>query len=100
MKILAENSRTARAIETFKILSSGTRFKIVTLLMKAGRDLCVNEIAEAIGMSHSATSHQLAKLEDKGIVRSFRMGQMICYEIERSAVTGELLTVVDQFIHK
>jgi len=87
-----------KAVDILKILSSRTRFKIISILMKSKKDMCVNEIADAIGMSHSATSHQLSKLEDRGIVRSFRTGKMICYEIQRSSVTGELLTIVDQFI--
>ena len=90
--------KISKAVKVLKVLSSRTRFQIISLLMKAGGNLCVNEIAEAIGMSHSATSHQLSKLEDKGIVHSFRKGQMVCYEIQRSAITGELLTIVDQFI--
>jgi DNA-binding transcriptional ArsR family regulator len=87
-----------RAVDTLKILSSGTRFKIISLLMQADKNLCVNEIAKAINMSHSATSHQLSKLEDKGILTSYRVGQTICYEIKRSKITGELLTIVDRFV--
>jgi ArsR family transcriptional regulator, lead/cadmium/zinc/bismuth-responsive transcriptional repressor len=92
------NKEVTRAVDTLKILSSGTRFKIVSLLMQSPKNLCVNEISKAIGMSHSATSHQLSKLENKGILRSFRNGQTVCYEIKRSRVTGELLTIVDKFI--
>jgi len=95
---MVADQNLTKAVGTLKILSSKTRFKIISLLMQAPKELCVNEISKAIGMSHSATSHQLSKLEDKGIVHSNRVGQMICYEIERSAITGELLTIVDQFI--
>jgi DNA-binding transcriptional ArsR family regulator len=90
--------KVSEAVKVLKVLSSRTRFQIISLLMQADRDLCVNQIADAIGMSHSATSHQLSKLEDNGIVKSFRKGQMVCYEIQRSSITGELLTIVDQFI--
>ena len=92
-----EIDKVTKATNILKTLSSRTRFKIVSLLMKADGDLCVNEIADAIGMSHSATSHQLSKLEDRGIVKSFRMGKTICYEINRTSVTGELLNIVEQF---
>lgn len=86
-----------RAVNILKILASRTRFKIIKLLMQTNRDLCVGEIAKTIGMTQSATSHQLAKLERKGVVKSFRMGKEVCYEIERSAITGELLNIIEQF---
>lgn len=96
--MLTTIDKTTKAIGIMKILSSRTRFKIISILMNADRDLCVNEIADAIGMSHSATSHQLSKLEDRGIVQSFRTGQTVCYEIQRSSITGELISVINQFI--
>jgi DNA-binding transcriptional ArsR family regulator len=95
---MVAEAEVKKAVDILKILSSRTRFKIISLLMQAPKELCVNEISKAIGMSHSATSHQLSKLEDRGIVISNRVGQTICYEIKRSKVTGELLTIVDKFV--
>ena len=64
---------------SIKILSNSNRFAIMSLLFDAKKDLCVNEIAEAIGISQSLTSHHLAYLEARGVVEAHRMGQMICY---------------------
>ncbi len=77
-----DEKRVMHTTELFKLLSDPTRLKILAVLMSAKRELCVNEIAEAVNVSQSATSHQLAKLEARGIVSCFRDGKTICYEIE------------------
>lgn len=69
--------KTARE---FRLLSDPTRLKILKLLFSERRDFCVNEIADHIGATHSATSHQLAKLEAYNIVECYRDGKTICYE--------------------
>jgi ArsR family transcriptional regulator len=42
---------------------------------------CVGEIAEAVGISQSATSHQLRFLKEKGVVGNRRAGQSIFYRL-------------------
>lgn len=76
-----------QAVNTFKILSDPTRLKILLILFHMKKDLCVNEISKAVRISHSATSHQLAKLESRGIVRCFRVGRTMCYKINNSSLT-------------
>lgn len=83
----------------FKILSDPTRFKIVCLLLKNAEGICVNEIADSVSISHSAVSHQLSKLEAKGVVTSFREGQTICYELKKNAFTKNLIHVIRIFKH-
>jgi len=89
---------TARkAVSMLKILSSKTRFQILSLLLNTDDDPCVNEIAHTVGISHSATSHQLARLEDKGVVDSYRSGQTICYHVKESATTKQLRNIINEF---
>ncbi|MCI0612109.1 metalloregulator ArsR/SmtB family transcription factor, partial [bacterium] len=45
------------------------------------RELCVNEIAETVGMKPQAISNQLQKMVDCGIVQSRRNGNNIYYTI-------------------
>ena len=52
-----------RLAETFKALSDPTRIRIVSLLI--GSELCVCDLAAALGMSQSAVSHQLRILRDR-----------------------------------
>lgn len=90
-------SKIESITETMKLLSDPTRVKIITLLFSEERDMCVYEIAERIGSTQSATSHQLSKLENKGIVRCFRMGQKMCYEVTNSQTTTLLRRVLHIF---
>jgi len=55
-----------------KILSNSNRFDLMKLLLNTKRDLCVHELSENVGISQSATFHQLACLEARGVVKSFR----------------------------
>ncbi|PIE98437.1 MAG: transcriptional regulator [Treponema sp.] len=68
----------------FKNFGDSTRLKIVSALM-AG-ELCVAEIAEVLGMSVSAISHQLRVLRHAKIVRSRRDGKMVYYAIDDNHV--------------
>ena len=90
-----KNSRTKaeETAELMKLLSSGPRLQIMSLLMSKKEGLCVYELAKAVGLSHSATSHQLAKLEDRGIVECIRVGQTMCYSLSKSR-SAKVLTCV------
>lgn len=83
-----------RALQSFKLLGSKARFKILCLLRDNRGGVCVKEIAEAIERSHSATSHQLAKLEDAGVVTSRRDGQTRCYTLTASPLTERILAIL------
>ena len=87
----------AKITDAFKILADPTRLQILYLLFHTKKELCVGEIADAVGASHSAVSHQLEKLETRGIVSCTRMGQMMCYEVVDNSLTRKLKNTVDLF---
>lgn len=97
MKTLQKPEKITKAITVLKILSDPTRFRILSMLLDSPEGLCVYEIAEGVGISHSAASHQLAKLEAHGIVESFREGQTVCYELRDSELTDSLKEIMDTF---
>ena len=66
--------------DTFKILSNGTRLRILHALVRKP-DISVGEVAEQLDMNLQAVSNQLQRLVDKGIVRSDRQGNFIHYRI-------------------
>jgi ArsR family transcriptional regulator, lead/cadmium/zinc/bismuth-responsive transcriptional repressor len=66
--------------ETFKILSNGTRLRILHTLVRTP-NTSVSELAEQLEMKPQAISNQLQRLVDKGIVRSYREGNFIRYRI-------------------
>lgn len=71
-----------RLVKTFDALGDETRYRIVQLLI-SGEDICVSELAEAVGISTPGISQQLKVLEMTGLVRKERMGQKICYRLCR-----------------
>jgi DNA-binding transcriptional ArsR family regulator len=92
-----DKKRAARADQAhvvIKILSNANRFAIMKLLLTARRDLCVHELSETIGISQSATSHQLAYLEAHGVITYVRMGKTKCYMPTRSALAKKIAGVI------
>ena len=73
----------------FKVLANDTRLRLLHSLTRAG-ELCVNDLAEAVGMKPQAVSNQLQKLLEMGIVASKREGSNIRYRIVDPCVTSLL----------
>lgn len=63
----------------FKIMGDPTRLRILMELLEGS--LCVMHISERVGMSQSATSHQLAILRKADLVRVTRKGKSVVYSI-------------------
>ena len=73
--------RQAQALEsTFKMLGNATRLRMLHALARAG-ELCVGELADAVGMKAQAVSNQLQRLADRGIVEAERNGLQVRYSI-------------------
>lgn len=89
--------RAHEGARAMKILSNPARFTIVTLLFKAKKHLCVNEIAEMAGLSQSATSQHLSFLAARGVVTGHRMGKTMCYVPTDSPITKALAKVITIF---
>jgi ArsR family transcriptional regulator len=92
------NKNIVKITGTFKLLSSPTRLKILKTLFKSKDEMCVNEIAESVGMSHSAVSHQLAKLEAREIVYCERRGKTMCYQIQKNPTTKSIEKAISLFV--
>ena len=65
--------------DLFKVFSDTTRIKILYSLM-AG-ELCVADIAEAVGATQSAVSHQLRILKQARLVKFQRDGKNVLYSL-------------------
>ncbi|MBI2674231.1 MAG: winged helix-turn-helix transcriptional regulator [Candidatus Yanofskybacteria bacterium] len=80
--------------EVFSLLSDPTRISIFkTLLLE--KEPCVSRISEMTGVSLSAVSHQLKRLELLGIISGCRYGQEICYCLNRdNRLTGQLIKLI------
>ncbi len=65
--------------EFFKMLGNPTRIRILLLLME--QDANVSDLAEQLGMTQSAVSHQLNLLKSNKLVKRRRDGKMIFYAL-------------------
>ena len=65
--------------ELFKAFGDTTRVQILTLL--AEQERCVNDIAQAIGLSQSAVSHQLRFLKQMHLIKYRREGKNLLYSL-------------------
>jgi ArsR family transcriptional regulator, lead/cadmium/zinc/bismuth-responsive transcriptional repressor len=65
---------------TFRMLGDPTRVRILDVL-SAG-ELCVCDIAELVGISESAVSHQLRLLRGMRLVRPRRAGRQVYYSFD------------------
>lgn len=68
----------------FATLGDPTRLRIVAAL--ATRELCVCDLAAAIGQSESAVSHHLRHMRASRLVRSRREGHRVFYALDDSHV--------------
>ncbi len=82
----------------FKLLSDPGRIRIVYSLIEHG-ELRVGEIAEMVGASESATSHQLRQLRMAELVRATRHGREIRYRIADVHVRLLLDVAVEHYLH-
>lgn len=65
--------------EFFKMLGDPTRIHLLFLLME--QDACVSDLANRLGLTQSAVSHQLSLLKANKLVRQRRSGKMIFYTL-------------------
>lgn len=80
--------------ETFRALGDPNRLRLVHALGQA--ELCVCDLAAALGMSQSAVSHSLRVLRQLRLVRSRKEGKTIFYRLDDEHI-GRLLA--DGFEH-
>ncbi|MCL6606384.1 MAG: metalloregulator ArsR/SmtB family transcription factor [Paenibacillus sp.] len=83
----------------FKVLSVGTRVRMINLLKR--RSLCVNALARTLDITPAAISQHLRVLRDADIVIADKQGYFVHYRINKetlaewSKITQDLLRVED-----
>ncbi len=70
--------------EIFRVLGDPTRVRILDALSRA--ELCVGDLAQRLGVTESAVSHQLRLLRNTRIVRCRREGRMMFYALDDTHV--------------
>lgn len=87
---LPEDETLYDLAELFKLFGDSTRIKLLYILSVA--ELCVGDLAQMLGVSQSAVSHQLRVLKQSKLVRGRREGKTVYYTLGDDHVR----TILDQ----
>jgi len=91
-KKLPAEEKLSDLAELFKVFGDVTRIRILHVLMCS--EMCVCDIAQLLGMTQSAISHQLRVLKQADLVKNRREGKTIFY----SLADGHIQTILSQGI--
>ena len=86
------------AAEVLKAIAHPVRLQIVELLQ--AEEMCVGDIAEALGGKQAITSQQLNMMKAKGVLSCRRDGARVYYRIENRNVIKLLRCIYDHCEHK
>ncbi len=73
----------------FKVMGNSTRLRMLHAIVRSG-ELCVSDLAKAVGMKPQAVSNQLQRLVDRRIVASRRNGNNVLYRVLNPCVVALL----------
>lgn len=82
----------------FKVFGDSTRIKILFALSEA--EMCVCDLAGALGMTQSAVSHQLRVLRQSALVKYRRDGKIVYYSLDDDHVVTVLKQGLSHIQHK
>ena len=74
----------------YKVFGDATRIKILCVLLRS--EMCVCDLAEMLGMTQSAISHQLRVLKQMKLVKNRREGKTVYYSLE----DGHIQNIISQ----
>lgn len=93
------DSRThTRLADFFKNLADPTRVRLLDALSHS--ELCVHDIADLLGMSQSAVSHQLRILRQNHLVKFRKDGKHVFYQLDDDHVSTVLNTGLAHIGHE
>lgn len=79
-KEVPDEDTISQLADVFKIFGDNTRIRILWALFD--KELCVYDIADALGMSQSAISHQLRTLKQARLIKARRNGKNSFYSLD------------------
>ncbi|GAB1472370.1 metalloregulator ArsR/SmtB family transcription factor [Chloroflexota bacterium] len=83
--------------ELFSSLSDASRIRIIAQLMDG--EMSVSAIADALGMTESAVSHQLRGLRQMHLVRARKSGRQVFYSLDDDHVSRLFKLGLDHVQH-
>ena len=87
---ILDEDRLKELADFFKVFADTTRLRILSVLFQS--EMCVCDLAEVLGMTQSAISHQLRILKQMKLVKNRREGKTVFY----SLADGHIQTIMNQ----
>ncbi len=88
-----EKAALPRLADLYKLLANPARLKILLVLSRTDK-MCVGDLAQVLGLSIAATSHQLKILKDREWLDAQNDGKMVYYSLAsdslKDALEGDL----------
>lgn len=85
---MAQLSADETHVDAFKALAHISRLQVFFVLVKAGREMSVGEIQEAVEIAGPTLSHHLDILRRAGLLESRKEERYVYYTVKRETVTG------------
>lgn len=95
---LPEDDLVEELAEVFGLLGDPNRLRLLASLLEGG-ELCVCDLAAAVGMAESTTSHALRLLRAHHVVKARRSGRMMRYSLRDGHVRMLLDVALEHVRH-
>ncbi|MGN1167421.1 MAG: ArsR/SmtB family transcription factor [Lachnospiraceae bacterium] len=89
-ELMPDDDLLSDLADFYKVFGDATRVKILCVLLES--EMCVCDLAELLGMTQSAISHQLRVLKQMKLVKNRREGKTVYY----SLADGHIQTIISQ----
>lgn len=89
-KKMPDEGLLSELADFYKIFGDTTRIRILCVLLES--EMCVCDLAEVLGMTQSAISHQLRVLKQMKLVKNRREGKTVFY----SLADGHIQSIISQ----
>lgn len=89
--------KAIKLAELFSSLSDASRIRIIALLI--GGEMSVRALADGLGMTESAVSHQLRGLRQMHLVRARKSGRQVFYSLDDDHVSRLFTLGLDHVQH-
>jgi DNA-binding transcriptional ArsR family regulator len=92
-----DETTAAMMAEMFTALSDTSRVRIISTLVNGERN--VSSIAQAVGISESAVSHQLRSLRQMRLVHTRKQGRQVFYCLDDEHIIDLYRRGLDHVLH-
>ncbi len=89
--------KAIKLAELFSALSDASRIRLISLLLEGEKS--VRALADGLGMTESAVSHQLRGLRQMHLVRTRKSGRQVFYSLDDDHVSRLFTLGLDHVQH-